>query len=227
MREWAASELTLGMRSRERGPHDKMRQMRVLVGFLVALVAFSVPASAQSNFLSVRDMHGNSVQLPEAGAITVVQFMATWCAPCHEQTKTLVELSPTYAPRGVRIAAVSVDRAAEHKLLPIYIEDFKVPYPIFVGGTVARLERYRFGDTLPALLIFDKDGQVFDRLMGLVAPEVLTARLDWLTGSRTTPRPAPFVPPKVEREEDELPHVHARESLAKQEGRPAGSLVPS
>jgi thiol-disulfide isomerase/thioredoxin len=200
--------------------------LRVLACVAIVL-ALGVPATAQPSLVGVRDQQGNAIHLPQTAAITVVQFMATWCAPCHEQTKTLVELHPTYARRGVHIAAVSVDRAAEHKLLPIYIEDFKVPYPMLVGGTVDQLERFGFGDTLPAVLIFDKDGQIFDKLMGLVAPELLTERLDWLTGSRTTPRPAPFVPPKAEREEDELPHLHARASLAKQEGRRAGSLVPS
>lgn len=194
---------------------------------MAVFAAIGGPAAAQPTLGHVRNLQGTAVQLPEVGAITVVQFMATWCAPCHEQTKTLVELHPTYAPRGVRIVAVSVDRAAEHKLLPIYIDDFKVPYPILVGGTVEQLEQFGFGDTLPAVLIFDKDGQVFDKLMGLVPPDLLTARLDWLTGSRTTARPAPFVPPKAEREEDELPHLHARASLAKQEGRRPGSLVPS
>ncbi len=135
----------------------------VLTWLTLALASSPQPA-AQSPVVISRDQQGNAVQLPQAGAITVVQFMATWCAPCHEQTKTLVELHPTYAPRGVHIAAVSVDRAAEHKLLPIYIEDFKVPYPMLVGGTVDQLEKLGFGDTLPALLIFDKDGQIFDKL---------------------------------------------------------------
>ena len=204
----------------------KQLMLPVLAWLTLASASLAQPA-AQSPVVVSRDQQGNAVQLPQTGAITIVQFMATWCAPCHEQTKTLVELHPTYAPRGVHIAAVSVDRAAEHKLLPIYIEDFKVPYPMLVGGTVDQLEKLGFGDTLPALLIFDKDGQIFDKLMGLVAAELLTERLDWLTGSRTSPRPAPFVPPKAEREEDELPHMHARASLAKQEGRRAGSLVPS
>jgi thiol-disulfide isomerase/thioredoxin len=194
----------------------------------VAIVlTLSDSAIAQPSLAGVRDQQGNAVQLPEPGAVTVVQFMATWCAPCHEQTKALVELLPAFAPRGVRIVAVSVDRAAEHKLLPIYIEDFQVPYPILVGGTVEQLDRFGFGDTMPALLIFDKDGQIFDKLMGLVMPNLLTSRLEWLTGDRTAPRPPPFAPPKAEREEDELPHMHAREALARQEGRRAGSLVPS
>jgi thiol-disulfide isomerase/thioredoxin len=197
------------------------------LSWLTLALAASFQPAAQSQSLTVRDQQGNAVHLPQAGEITIVQFMATWCAPCHEQTKTLVELYPTYEKRGVHVAAVSVDRAAEHKLLPTYIEDFNVPYPILVGGTVDHLQQFGFGDTIPAVLIFDRDGRIFDKLMGLVAPELLTERLDWLTGGRTSPRPSAFVPPKAEREEDELPHMHARASLARQAGRRPGSLVPS
>ena len=38
----------------------------------------------------------------------MVQFMATWRTPCHEQTKALVELHPTSPTRSVRIVAVSL-----------------------------------------------------------------------------------------------------------------------
>jgi thiol-disulfide isomerase/thioredoxin len=192
---------------------------------LVVLALLAAPASAQP--LRVQDRDGNAVLLPEPGAVTVVQFMATWCAPCHEQTKALVELHQTYSARGVHIRAVSFDRSAEHKLLPIYIEEFAVPYPLLVGGTLAMLKEFVAGDTLPAVIIFDRDGQVFDTIMGLVPADVLTARLDWLSGNRTASRPPPFVPPAAEREEDELPHVHATAMLARQGGRRAGSLVPS
>ena len=194
---------------------------------LLALALVPAPARAQPAIRGVEDRVGSAVVLPEPGTVTVVQFMATWCAPCHEQTKALVQLHQTYAPRGVRIVAVSFDRSAEHKLLPIYIEEFAVPYPLLVGGTVAMLKGFVSGDTLPAVVIFDRDGQVFDTVMGLVPTDVLTARLDWLTGDRTSSRPPPFVPPAAEREEDELPHVHAEAMLARQGGRRAGSLVPS
>ncbi len=193
---------------------------------LLVLAFMAVPAAARSQVRAV-DRDGNAVVLPAPGTITVVQFMATWCAPCHEQTKALVALHPTYAPRGVRFAAVSLDRVVEYKLLPIYIADFSIPYPLFVGGSVDHLQRFRFGDTLPAVVLYDDEGRVFDTLPGLVPTDAITARLDWLTGDRTTPRPPRFVPPRAQREEDELPHVHASTMLAKQAGRRAGSLVPS
>jgi thiol-disulfide isomerase/thioredoxin len=161
---------------------------------LLVLALLAPPAAAQPT-LRVHDHEGQDVVLPEPGAVTVVQFMATWCAPCHEQTKALVELHQTYAPRGVRIVAVSFDRPAEHKLLPIYVEEFAVPYPLLVGGTLAMLKGFVSNDTLPAVVIVDRDGQVFDTVMGLVPTDVLTARLDWLTSDRTTSRPPPFVPP--------------------------------
>jgi thiol-disulfide isomerase/thioredoxin len=200
-------------------------RMNRTVPLLLVFGVLAAPASAQP--LRVQDRDGNAVALPAPGAVTLVQFMATWCAPCHEQTKALVELHETYAARGLRIVAVSLDRPAEHKLLPIYIEEFAVPYPLLVGGTLPTLNAFVAGDTLPAVVIFDRDGQVFDTIMGLVPADVLTERLDWLTGDRTASRPPPFVPPAAAREEDELPHVHAAAMLAKQSGRRAGSLVPS
>jgi thiol-disulfide isomerase/thioredoxin len=194
---------------------------------LLAVALIATPAAAQPTLRGLQDSEGKAVVLPEPGAVTLVQFMATWCAPCHEQTRALVELHPTYAARGARIAAVSFDRTAEHTLLPIYAEEFAVPYPLLVGGTLTMLKGFVSGDTLPVVVIFDRDGQVFDTIMGLVPSEVLTARLDWLTSNRTSARPPPFVPPPATREEDELPHVHAAAMLAKQGGRRAGSLVPS
>jgi thiol-disulfide isomerase/thioredoxin len=121
---------------------------------LLVFGALAAPASAQQ--LRVQDRDGNAVSLPAPGAVTVVQFMGTWCAPCHEQTRALVELHQTYAARGVRIVAVSLDRPAEHRLLPIYIEEFAVQYPLLVGGTLPMLNRLVAGDTLPAVVIFDE-----------------------------------------------------------------------
>ena len=193
---------------------------------LLALALTADPLAAQSP-MRLQDRDGNPVVLPALGAITVVQFMATWCAPCHEQTKALVELHAAYASRGVRLVAVSLDRRAEHALLPIYIQDFAVPYEIVVGGTVEHLKEYGFGDSLPGVVLFDRDGAVFDTVVGVAPPAVLADRLDWLTGDRAGPRPARFVPPRAEREEDELPHVHASAMLAAQAGRRPGSLVPS
>ena len=92
---------------------------------------------------------------------------------------------------------------------------------------MAILKGFVSGDTLPAVVIFGRDGQVFDTVAGLVSRDVLTARLNWLTSNRTSARPQRFVPPPAAREEDELPHVHAAAMLARQGGRRAGSLVPS
>src|SRR3954447_176925 len=69
-------------------------RMTRVVTFILVLSAITVSAAVPT--LRVQDRAGNEVVLPAAGTVTVVQFMATWCAPCHEETKALVELYPTY-----------------------------------------------------------------------------------------------------------------------------------
>jgi len=44
--------------------------------------------------------------------LTVVEFWATWCGPCVQMLPHLKEMNETYAPRGVELISVSLDRKA-------------------------------------------------------------------------------------------------------------------
>ena len=46
-----------------------------------------------------------------AGQVTLVNIWATWCEPCKEEIPALQELYETMGPRGLMIAAVSIDEA--------------------------------------------------------------------------------------------------------------------
>ena len=56
--------------------------------------------------------NGEFVTLNQAkGKFTVIDFWASWCKPCRNQSPELVELYNTYKSQGVNIVSVSLDRS--------------------------------------------------------------------------------------------------------------------
>ena len=63
------------------------------------------------DFRAVDLATGDSVSLREhyRGAVTLVNIWATWCVPCRVEMPAMEKVYQSLAPRGFRIAAVSID----------------------------------------------------------------------------------------------------------------------
>jgi thiol-disulfide isomerase/thioredoxin len=58
--------------------------------------------------------NGQTVRLADfKGQVLVVNFWATWCAPCVQEMPTLAKLQAAYAGRPVKVMAVSLDRVED------------------------------------------------------------------------------------------------------------------
>jgi len=60
---------------------------------------------------------GDSLQVAEAGAVTLVNVWATWCASCREEMADLDTLHQRYGSKGLRVLGVSVDQGNTDKVL--------------------------------------------------------------------------------------------------------------
>jgi thiol-disulfide isomerase/thioredoxin len=104
--------------------------------------------------------------LTGAGAkVTVVNLWATWCPPCVKEMPTLAALQTTFAGQGVKVMALSVDRAEDRK---------------FAGEELARLSGgvlslyadpsygvvYAIGDVkgFPTTIVYDSAGKEIGRI---------------------------------------------------------------
>jgi cytochrome c biogenesis protein CcmG, thiol:disulfide interchange protein DsbE len=60
------------------------------------------------------------------GKVVVLNFWATWCAPCVEEMPSLVQLQQRFKDKGITVVGVSVDVDADayHKFLKDYKIDF-------------------------------------------------------------------------------------------------------
>jgi thiol-disulfide isomerase/thioredoxin len=96
---------------------------RILLGTIgVLMIAFVyviylaihehvVVAGDQAPQFSITADNGRAVSVPNfGGKLLVLNFWASWCGPCVEETPSLTEFAQTYAPKGVVVLGISVDQ---------------------------------------------------------------------------------------------------------------------
>jgi thiol-disulfide isomerase/thioredoxin len=66
------------------------------------------------------------------GKVVFVNFWATWCAPCREETPDLVRVHQRYRERGVEFAGVSLDDDPA-RVAPPFMKRYNIEYPILVA----------------------------------------------------------------------------------------------
>jgi thiol-disulfide isomerase/thioredoxin len=109
------------------------------------------------------------------GQITVVNFWATWCAPCVEEMPALSALhsqmnsQPTGSTRPrVEFIGVAIDRADQ---VAEFARRAPVSYPLVVAGAAgSELGRALGNDAgaLPFTAVIDSNGRVVERTLGIV-----------------------------------------------------------
>ena len=112
---------------------------------------FSVPAMP-SGSLHFSDYRGQ---------VIVLNFWATWCPPCVQETPSLVRFAEKVRNQGVAVISVSVD--ANTEALRDFIKQYDIPYP--VGRDPDRSLAARFGTSLfPETYIFDRHGLLAEKI---------------------------------------------------------------
>ena len=133
------------------------------------------------------DLDGRPRQPAEwDGKVLVVNFWATWCAPCREEIPLLIDLERRRP--GVRVVGIAVDRP---EAVRAFAAELGIEYPILLDdlkGSTMRRYGNRIG-ALPFTVITGRDGIVAYVRLG----ELEAAELDRVTGAllrHGSPNPA-------------------------------------
>lgn len=111
------------------------------------------------------------------GEVVLLNFWATWCAPCRAEMPDLVELQQDLGPEGLQIVGVATDRQGREKVKP-YLDRQPVNYPIVLDPQQKIGARYGGVAALPTTLLIGRGGEVKDRIVGRVRPDPLRKRLE-------------------------------------------------
>jgi thiol-disulfide isomerase/thioredoxin len=115
---------------------------------------------------TLNDSTGAAVTLADfRGRVVLLNFWATWCAPCRAEIPMLVELQRAHLDGRFAVLGVALDDDGWHAVKP-YLEARQIDYPVVVADDrIADL----FGGlrAVPTTLMIDKQGRIAATHLGL------------------------------------------------------------
>lgn len=144
------------------------RLLRIGIGVLTIGLVFAiyigihervVVAGDPAPEFSITADNGRTISLPNfGGKVLVLNFWATWCPPCVEETPSLSQFAAQYADKGVVVLAISVDRDAN--AYRRFLDRFK---PAFLTKREDKLHADYGTFMYPETYIIDAKGKVVEK----------------------------------------------------------------
>jgi cytochrome c biogenesis protein CcmG/thiol:disulfide interchange protein DsbE len=118
------------------------------------------------DFRAVDLATGDSVSLREhyRGAVTLVNVWATWCVPCRVEMPAMEKLYQSLAPRGFRIAAVSIDEGSPEDV-QAFGRELGLSFDILQDRSTKVQQIYQTTG-VPESFLLNREGIIVKRVIG-------------------------------------------------------------
>ncbi len=107
------------------------------------------------------------------GKVLVVNFWATWCAPCREEIPEFIEAQNKFGDQGLKFVGIAIDRKEK---VVAYSKEFKINYPVLVGSISTMSLAVTAGNihsSLPFTVVIDRNGAIAKTYLGRVHRDTL------------------------------------------------------
>ena len=152
------------------------RILRAAIGLLTVALVYVIYAGIHQRVVVAGDTapeftilaeNGRPVSVPNfGGKLLVLNFWATWCPPCVEETPSLSRFAQAYAGKGVVVVGVSVDK--DEKAYRAFLRKFN---PEFLIARDLKIHEDYGTFMYPETYIIDGQGKVLKKFAEAV---------DWL-----------------------------------------------
>jgi thiol-disulfide isomerase/thioredoxin len=122
------------------------------------------PGGASAPDFTLRTLDNQEITLSSlTGKVVLLDFWATWCAPCRESIPHLVQLYKTYQANGLEVIGMNVDRG-DIDTVRRFAKSLDIPYPITVK--TEDVEK-KYGVTgYPTAVLVDRSGKIRQKFLG-------------------------------------------------------------
>jgi thiol-disulfide isomerase/thioredoxin len=153
-----------------------IRKWLIPVLVLFAPVIWAAYETEEPVDFALQQLGGEEVSLSDyRGEWVVVNYWATWCAPCR---KEIPDLSRLHLERSdltvLGLAFEDIDDSGFDE----FLEEFDVSYPILKVDVYQPPEPFGAPRVLPTTIILDKDGRAVKAFLGPVTREAIEGYID-------------------------------------------------
>jgi thiol-disulfide isomerase/thioredoxin len=135
----------------------------------------------------LKAVNGKPVKLSDyKGKVVLLNFWATWCPPCREEIPDLIALQKQYAPQGLIVIGVSVDKGGA-ELVKRFVTRMEINYPVVLGDQKTTAA---YGDLeiIPTSFFINRKGEIVGERQGTADRATFEAEIKPLLSSGSASR---------------------------------------
>lgn len=135
--------------------------------------------------LTFPELSGASWRLSDhRGEVVLINYWASWCAPCRQETPGLIDMARDYRYKGLSIVGVSMDEGGK-SAVEAFLREYHLPYPVLMPDLASPSAPAI--DALPTTVLVDRSGRVAKSYVGAVQESVFRADVDRLLAEQPSP----------------------------------------
>lgn len=120
-----------------------------------------VEVGQQAADFALNDTTGNPISISSfRGKVLLIDFWASWCAPCRQENPNVVKLYNDYEGKGFEIIGVSFDESRANWIKAIHQDRLTWPHVSDLKGWASEAGKLYAISAIPATVLLDREGKI-------------------------------------------------------------------